>query len=259
MKLSLLAGTTSKTIKIFIQDSSVTTGAGLTGLVFNTASLTAYYIREGAASATAITLATASVGTWTSSGFKVVDAINMPGVYEVGIPNAAIAAGAKSVIIYLQGAINMAPCVVEIELTAVDNQSATAFMTSIATVTNLTNAPTAGDLTATMKTSVTTAATAATPTVTPANLDVYKRATAVTAFIFAMVTTEGVAAPALTVVAQISKDGGAFTTLGGSVTEISGGWYKVDITGTEMTADEVGLKFTAVGALQLNVKIRTQS
>lgn len=35
----------------------------------------------------------------------------------------------------------------------------------ITTVTNLTNAPTSGDLTATMKTSVTTAATAATPTV----------------------------------------------------------------------------------------------
>jgi hypothetical protein len=35
---------------------------------------------------------------------------------------------------------------------------------TLATVTNLTNAPTAGDLTATMKTSVTTAATAATPT-----------------------------------------------------------------------------------------------
>lgn len=37
-------------------------------------------------------------------------------------------------------------------------------MDVVATVTNVTNAPTAGDLTATMKTSVTTAATAATPT-----------------------------------------------------------------------------------------------
>jgi hypothetical protein len=37
---------------------------------------------------------------------------------------------------------------------------------AVTTVTNLTNAPTAGDLTATMKTSVTSAATAATPTVT---------------------------------------------------------------------------------------------
>lgn len=39
-------------------------------------------------------------------------------------------------------------------------------LTLVATATNLTNAPTAGDLTAAMKTSVTTAATAATPTVT---------------------------------------------------------------------------------------------
>ncbi len=43
---------------------------------------------------------------------------------------------------------------------------ATAEDTLVTTVTNLTNAPTNGDLTATMKTSVTTAATVATPTVT---------------------------------------------------------------------------------------------
>ena len=36
MKLSIPSGTTSKRIGIFIQDSSSTTGAGLTGLVFNT-------------------------------------------------------------------------------------------------------------------------------------------------------------------------------------------------------------------------------
>lgn len=133
-KLQLLAGTTSKTLKVFIQDSSVTTGAGLTGLVFNTASLTAYYIREGAGSATAITLATATLGTFTSSGFIVVDGTNMPGLYEIGIPNAAIAAGAKSVVIMLKGATNMSPCVIEIELTAVDNQSATGFVTSVPSV-----------------------------------------------------------------------------------------------------------------------------
>jgi hypothetical protein len=48
--------------------------------------------------------------------------------------------------------------------TGLGNQTANITGT-ISTVTNLTNAPTAGDLTATMKTSVTTAATAATPTV----------------------------------------------------------------------------------------------
>lgn len=48
---------------------------------------------------------------------------------------------------------------------------------TIPTVTNLTNAPTAGDLTATMKTSVTTAATAATPTVTAGTLGATAAAT----------------------------------------------------------------------------------
>jgi len=42
---------------------------------------------------------------------------------------------------------------------------------TITTVTNLTNAPTAGDLTATMKTSVTTAASAATPALSAAGVD----------------------------------------------------------------------------------------
>lgn len=126
-KLSLLGGTTSKLLRIFIQNNSVTTGAGLSGLVFNTAGLTAYYIREGAASTTAISLATQTLGTWATGGFIAVDPTNMPGVYELGIPNAAIAAGAKSVIVFLQGATNMAPILLEIELTAVDNQNATSF------------------------------------------------------------------------------------------------------------------------------------
>lgn len=47
---------------------------------------------------------------------------------------------------------------------------ATAEDTLVATVTNLTNAPTNGDLTATMKTSVTTAATAATPALSSAGV-----------------------------------------------------------------------------------------
>ena len=122
-KLSLLAGTTSKTVKVFIQNNSVTTGAGLTGLAFGTSGLTAYYIREGAGSAVLISLATATLGTWATGGFIVVDGTNMPGLYELGIPNLALASGAKSVVIYLQGAANMAQTLLGIELTAVDNQS----------------------------------------------------------------------------------------------------------------------------------------
>lgn len=123
-KLSIVKGTTSKIVTVFIQDSSVTTGAGLTGLAYNSGSLTAYYHREGAASATAITLATMTLGTWATGGFVAVDGTNMPGVYSLGIPDAALASGAKSVVVMLKGAANMAPLLLEIELTATDNQTA---------------------------------------------------------------------------------------------------------------------------------------
>jgi hypothetical protein len=116
-KLSLAKDTTSKLLRVFVPNSSVTTGAGLTGLVFNSAGLTAYYLREGAASPVSITLATMTVGTWASGGFKEVDAANMPGVYELGIPNAALATGANSVVGMLKGATNMSPVAFEIELT----------------------------------------------------------------------------------------------------------------------------------------------
>ena len=125
MKLSLKAGTTSKMVDIFVQDSSSTTGAGLSGLVYNSGSLTAYYHRDTDSAATAITLATMTVGTWATGGFKEISSTNMPGVYQLGIPNAALASGATSVVIMLKGATNMAPVVLEIELTAWDNQNAT--------------------------------------------------------------------------------------------------------------------------------------
>lgn len=122
-KFSLAKNTTSKLLHVFVPNSSVSTGAGLTGLVYNSAGLKAYYLREGAASATAITLATMTVGTWATGGFKEVDATNMPGVYELGIPDAALASGANSVVIMLQGATNMAPVTLEIDLAGAALQS----------------------------------------------------------------------------------------------------------------------------------------
>lgn len=143
MKLIKVAGATSDIWQIFIADSSSTTGAGLAGLAFNSASLTAYYHRDTDTTATAITLATMTVGSFTSSGFKEIDATNMPGWYQFCPPNAAIASGAKSCAFHLKGATNMAPLPIECQLTAVNPDSATAFMTSVATVTTVTNQLTA--------------------------------------------------------------------------------------------------------------------
>jgi hypothetical protein len=125
-KLSILAGSTSQSVTLFIQDSSSTTGAGLSGLVFNTSGLIAYYTFTGAnATATAITLATLAAvnSAFSSGGFKEIDATNMKGVYRLDLPNTALATSkGRSVAVMLSGAANMAPCILEIELTGWDNQ-----------------------------------------------------------------------------------------------------------------------------------------
>lgn len=116
MKLLRYAGATSEIWQIFIANSSSTTGAGLTGLVFNSGSLTAYYHRDTDTSSTVINLVTMTVGTFTSSGFKEIDSTNMPGWYQFCPPNAALQPGAKSCVFHLQGASNMAPLAIEVQL-----------------------------------------------------------------------------------------------------------------------------------------------
>lgn len=125
MKLIIAKGATSVSVNVFIRDNSVSTGVGLTGLAYNTASLTAYYCRQNAA-ATAITLATqTATGAFSSGGFVAVDGTNMPGLYRLDIPDAVLATGVNSAYIMLKGATNMEPCVLEIELTTIDLQAAT--------------------------------------------------------------------------------------------------------------------------------------
>jgi hypothetical protein len=125
MKQILKAGVTSKTLVIFIQDSSKTTGVGLTGLTNASAGLSWYYYREAAGADVAVVLANETLGTWTSGGFVQIDATHLPGFYEIGVPNAALAAGANSVFMQLQGAANMVPVNIEIELVAYDPTNGT--------------------------------------------------------------------------------------------------------------------------------------
>ncbi len=126
-KLSLIKGTTSYSAYVFVQDSSVSTGAGLTGLAFNTAGLVASYVRPRAARQAIALVTQTATGAYSAGGFVEVDSVNMPGLYRLDVPDAALAAGANAVVIMLQGATHMAPVVLEIELTAVNNQDATAF------------------------------------------------------------------------------------------------------------------------------------
>lgn len=124
MKLQIKVASTSQTVNVFIQNSSSTTGAGLAGLAFDSAGLTAYYMLPKAA-AVSITLATLAAVTsaYSSGGFKEIDSTNCPGWYRFDIPDAALASG-RFVGIHLKGATNMAPLPLEIELTAWNNQDA---------------------------------------------------------------------------------------------------------------------------------------
>lgn len=121
---SIKKGATSQSVYFDLLDSTSTTGGRKTGLVYNTSSLTAYYVRNQG-SATAITLATlaAANSAFSSGGFKEVDATNMPGVYRLDVPDAALAAGSgDSVVVTLKGATGLAQASLEIALVAWDPQ-----------------------------------------------------------------------------------------------------------------------------------------
>jgi hypothetical protein len=114
MKLTIKQGNDQKIISVFISDSSQIDGSGLPGLIFSSTGLVARYKREGQTTWTNITLVNATIGTWASGGFKE-DSI-AGGWYELGLPNAVIAAGASWVVLDIRGAADMAPLPIEIQL-----------------------------------------------------------------------------------------------------------------------------------------------
>jgi len=104
-------GKTSFILPVAIKDTSSTTGAYKTGLT--NGSVTIAYSRpdQGNAGATAVTLSSGTRGTWSSGGFAEKDSTNDKGLYEFGVPNAALAAGADWVEFSVQdaGSNNVAP------------------------------------------------------------------------------------------------------------------------------------------------------
>lgn len=119
MKLEIPKGTTSKRITIKVQDSTSTIGAGLTGLTNSSSGLVWAYRREDAGNAggTSVTLASATLGTFTSGGFKETDSTKHPGHYEIGVPDAVLATGASWAVMTLKGVTSMVPVDIEIQLT----------------------------------------------------------------------------------------------------------------------------------------------
>ena len=121
--------TSNRSEYVFVQDSASTTGGGKTGIAYNAASFTAYYVRPPVAgvggTAVSITLATQTVsGAYSSGGWVEVDATNLPGIYRFDIPNAVFATGVDHAVVMLKGASGMAPVSLEYQLVGFDPSTA---------------------------------------------------------------------------------------------------------------------------------------
>lgn len=122
-KLTVKAQASANRIEhVFIQDSTSTTGAGKTGLT--NSSVTAYYIRPGG-DPTSITLNAGtlktfpSVNTDTEGTLVKVDDTNMPGLYEVCLPNNVFKTGVNHAVVMIKGT-GIAPVLLEYDLVAYD-------------------------------------------------------------------------------------------------------------------------------------------
>jgi hypothetical protein len=139
---------TSRSLVVFIADTSSTTGGGLSGVTSASSGLVLEYRRQNQSTWTSVTPVAKTLGTYVSGGI-VADG-GLAGAYEVDFPDAAFAsaAGVEWVALRIRGVANMLPVLIEIELDAVDYQDAAAFglswldaaVSSRATPTNITSA-----------------------------------------------------------------------------------------------------------------------
>lgn len=117
--LYIAPGATNQTVIIpLVQDAAATSpGEAITGLAYNTASLTAYYKRGATGAATALTLATqTATGAHSDGGFVAVDGTNMLGVYRLDLSDAIVASGVPFVTLTIQGAADLAPHTISLQL-----------------------------------------------------------------------------------------------------------------------------------------------
>lgn len=113
MKISRFVGTTNQTIGVFIQDATVSTGAGLANI--NASSVSFAWHREGMAAVSSGTCTTGTLGTYGASSFVQKSSTLMLGWYEFGAPPGLFAAGGY-VNLHMYGAPSMAPLPIEIDI-----------------------------------------------------------------------------------------------------------------------------------------------
>lgn len=107
--ITIAPGSTSQSIELYL---------GATGLTASTTGLSARYNRTRTASVNIPLVARTIAQAWTAGGFAEVDATNMPGVYRLDVPDAALAAGVDDVTIVVRGASGTNGAVMTIKLSS---------------------------------------------------------------------------------------------------------------------------------------------
>ena len=107
--ITIAPGSASQSIELYL---------GATGLTASTSGLSARYNRTRTASVSIPLVARTIAQAWTAGGFAEVDATNMPGVYRLDLPDAALAAGADDVTIVVRGASGTNGAVMTVKLSS---------------------------------------------------------------------------------------------------------------------------------------------
>lgn len=248
------AGSTDVSVVIRIVDS--TDGSPETGVTAATAGLALEYRREGATS-TAITEAdlTNLNDAHSDGGLKHIG----NGYYRLDLPDAAVAASSAGCLVH--GTVTsmvVIGCYIDLTQTPADvthwlgTAAATPTTAGVPEV-DLTHIAGAAVSTSTAQLGVNVVSSGA-----AAGVTALKKNTAKSNIMMYLELTAGGPATGKTVTVEISKDGGAFAAIAGAITEVSDGFYKFNLTATELNADVVALTGNATACNQASATIFTQ-
>ena len=237
------------------------TGMGLTSLAFGSTGLIVSTICDNESAATVYTAAGNTIETIATLGayaaptagkcrFREVDATNHKGLYEFQFADARFAvANSRSMTIGVTGAANLLDTSYDIQLVQYDPFDS--MRMGLSALPNAAAASASGLPISSMM-AVLSDITAAVPTG-------IKKNTAISGFTFLMVDASGNPKTGLTVTATVSLDGASFVACTNAVAELALGYYKINLATADLNANAVTLRFTAPGAVERSLTIKTES
>jgi hypothetical protein len=119
--ISRQVGKVSSLVTLFLNDRTVSTGAGLANIVASTVRIS--WLRSDQAAVSSWTLTTGTLGTWGASTMTQVGSTSTLGAYQFSLPDGAFVSGDSVYIQFMSSTAAFAEVPLVIELTKTDNQT----------------------------------------------------------------------------------------------------------------------------------------